>query len=113
MRKLHEAGFTFSLDDFGTGYSNIVRLVSNIFQNIKFDKSMLWDESAQDILLSLTKIVREMGLNVVQEGVETKEQLDLVIEAGANLIQGYYFSKPIPIEEFTEFVKDFSEEKKE
>lgn len=113
MKKLHEAGFTFSLDDFGTGYSNIVRLVSNIFQNIKFDKSMLWDESAQDILLSLTKIVREMGLNVVQEGVETKEQLDLVIEAGANLIQGYYFSKPIPIEEFTEFVKDFSEEKKE
>ena len=53
-------------------------------------------------------MMRRLGMNVIQEGVETKEQLDLVLEAGANLIQGYYFSKPLPKEDFIDYVRDYN-----
>ena len=59
-------------------------------------------------LLKLTiKAFIKIVHNIIQEGIETKEQLDLVTNAGANLIQGFYFSKPLPRLEFVEFVKNF------
>ena len=51
--------------------------------------------------------IRRLGMNVIQEGVETKEQLDLVVGAGANLIQGYFFSKPLPEEAFYDYMVGF------
>jgi EAL domain-containing protein (putative c-di-GMP-specific phosphodiesterase class I) len=56
--------------------------------------------------------MRRLGMNVIQEGVETSEQLDLVLDAGANLIQGYYFSKPLREKEFVDFVRKFNEHPK-
>lgn len=108
---LIEKGFTFSLDDYGTAYSNLTNVISIQYRNIKIDSSILW-KSMDDLntkqLLELTiKTFRNFGNNVVQEGVETKEQLNLVINAGANLIQGYYFSKPLPRDEFVEYLKNF------
>lgn len=107
---LKSAGFKFSLDDFGTGYANISDLVAMRFDVIKSDKGLLWDAAnigaAKAILTSYIKIIRKMGVSVVQEGVETKEQLDLVVAAGANFIQGYYYSKPLPSEEFIKFVSN-------
>jgi EAL domain-containing protein (putative c-di-GMP-specific phosphodiesterase class I) len=57
-------------------------------------------------------MMRRLGMNVIQEGVETSEQLDLVLDAGANLIQGYYFSKPLREKEFVDFVRNFNEHPK-
>lgn len=111
IEALIEKGFSFSLDDYGTAYSNLANVISIQYRNIKIDSSILW-KSVEDIhtkqLLELTiKTFRNFGNNVVQEGVETKKQLDLVVAAGANLIQGYYFSKPLPKEEFVEYLKNF------
>lgn len=112
IEELKRIGFAFSLDDYGTGYSNLTYIISMDFQNIKSDKGLLWNSDNNDdskILITDTiQMMRRLGFNVIQEGVETKEQLDLVVDAGANLIQGYYFSKPIPKEEFLRFVKNFS-----
>lgn len=107
--ELKEVGFKFSLDDFGTGYANISDMVAMRFDCIKSDKGLLWDSetnaAAKNILCSYIKIIRNLGIDLVQEGVESKEQLDLVTRAGANYIQGYYFCRPLPMSEFIEFVK--------
>lgn len=108
---LIEKGFSFSLDDYGTAYSNLANVISVKYKNIKIDSSILW-KSIKDFntkqLLELTiKTFRNIGNNVVQEGVETEEQLNIVTNAGANLIQGYYFSKPLPRLEFVEYLKNF------
>lgn len=108
---LIEKGFSFSLDDYGTAYSNLANVISVKYKNIKIDSSILW-KSIKDFntkqLLELTiKTFRNIGNNVIQEGVETEEQLNIVTNAGANLIQGYYFSKPLPRLEFVEYLKNF------
>lgn len=104
-------GFSFSLDDYGTAYSNLANVISIQYRNIKIDSSILWksitDYHTKQLLELTIKTFRNFGNNVVQEGVETKEQLDLVCDAGANLIQGFYFSKPLPKLEFVEYVKNF------
>ena len=108
LRLMREAGYTFSLDDFGTGYSNVTRLLEGGYANVKIDKSILWSAETSDatarLLDTLTRFIRGLGMNVVQEGVETKPQLDRVLDAGANLIQGWYFSKPLPEAEFLDYL---------
>ena len=94
-----------------TAYSNLTNVISINYKNIKIDASILWksitDFNTRQLLELTIKTFRNFGNNIIQEGVETKEQLDLVTNAGANLIQGYYFSKPLPRLEFVEFVKNF------
>jgi len=111
-KKLSQEGFRFSLDDFGTEYSNMGRLFNNDFMNIKLDKSLLWesgsDENTRTMLASLTRMIRQMGCNALQEGVETREQLEFVTSNGCNLVQGYYFSKPLPAEKFLRYTADFN-----
>jgi len=109
MARLRALGYTFSLDDFGTGYSNLSRLIKREYLNIKIDKSLLWEgdrnEDSRRLLDSMTRIIRSLGYNVVQEGVETPAQLRRVTEAGGNLIQGYYFSRPLPEREFLAYLR--------
>ena len=109
MEELRTLGYTFSLDDFGTGYSNLSRLVKGGYLNIKIDRSLLWDADrnpdARRLLNSLIQIIRKLGYNVVQEGVETPAQLERVSEAGCNLIQGYYFSRPLPEADFLRYLR--------
>lgn len=109
--ELKELGFKFSLDDYGTGYSNLTYIINMDFTNIKSDKGLLWDadnnENSKILITDTIQMMRRLGFNVIQEGVETKEQLDLVVNAGANLIQGYYFSKPVPEDEFLAYVEKF------
>ena len=108
LRLMREAGYTFSLDDFGTGYSNVARLLEGGYVNVKIDKSILWSAEESDntarLLDTLTRFIRGLGMNVVQEGVETKPQLDRVLAAGGNLIQGWYFSKSLPEAEFLAYL---------
>ena len=106
--KLRRLGFTFSLDDFGTGYSNLIQVISNDFKNIKQDKGLLWDTknpNSHKFLVESINMIRKFRLDVIQEGVETKEQLELVLNAGANKIQGYYCSKPLDAPSFLDFIR--------
>ena len=116
INELKNAGFRFSLDDYGTGYSNLTYVIDMDFLNIKSDKGLLWasdnDVNSRHLLMDSIRMMRRLGMNVIQEGVETSEQLDLVLDAGANLIQGYYFSKPLMEKEFVDFVRKFNEHPK-
>ncbi len=112
MKMLVENNYTFSLDDFGTGYSNISSMVDMPLHIIKFDKSILdrakESEDGKILISSLAAMVKKMGKRIVAEGIETEEQFREMEEIGIDYIQGYYFSKPLPEDEFVEFVKNFN-----
>lgn len=109
LEKFRQLGYTLSLDDFGTGYSNLIRMIGTNYQNIKIDKSILWnvikDSSETELLESLMGFIKSMKSYIIQEGVETREQLELVTKCGCDYIQGFYFSKPIIKEEFFEYLE--------
>ncbi|MBO4915307.1 MAG: EAL domain-containing protein, partial [Oscillospiraceae bacterium] len=109
LERLRALGYTLSLDDFGTGYSNLMQLISSSYKNVKMDKSLLWDaehnNATAQMLESMVHVIRSIGFNVVQEGVETEAQLKRATDYGSNLIQGFLFSRPIPKEEFLEYLK--------
>ncbi len=113
IMELKNMGFHFSLDDFGTGYSNLSNIIKNEYENIKMDKSLLYDayksERAKIILEDAIHMTRNLSMNVIQEGVETKEQLEYIEKIGGNRIQGYYFSKPVPGKEFIKYVRNFND----
>ncbi len=96
---LKEAGFAIAMDDFGTGYSSLGRLSSLPFDTVKIDRSLLLaaDNGNKTILESAITLVKRLGVSVVVEGIETLDQLSLVRELGADAVQGYLFSKPVPV----------------
>ena len=104
-------GVSLSLDDYGTGYSNISYLYDMPFMIMKIDKSILWSAETNkkaDITLENTyKMANKLHLKVVQEGVETEEQIKKLLDLGCDYFQGYYFSKPVEGETFIEYVKNF------
>lgn len=106
--KFKSIGYCFSLDDFGTGYSNLVKIFQIEFKTIKIDKSILWDsftnQASYAFLNTMFSIINNIGYNTIQEGVETKEQLDLVVKLGGDLIQGYYFSRPLDEDVFVDYL---------
>ncbi|MDY2815822.1 MAG: EAL domain-containing protein, partial [Bullifex sp.] len=105
---LSEYGISFSLDDYGTGYSNLSRLISLPFRIVKIDRSMtemVFDERIHTVLKHTIKLLKDIGISVVIEGVETKEVFDQFVALGADYIQGYYFSRPIPENDFAEFIR--------
>jgi EAL domain-containing protein (putative c-di-GMP-specific phosphodiesterase class I) len=109
LQMLKSNGISLSLDDYGTGYSNLNYVVSMPVQIIKFDKKMT-DEyfagsKAKFVMDYSIRMFKAMDLKIVSEGVETKLQLDSLVELGVDYIQGYYFSKPLPMDEFIEFIK--------
>ena len=110
MTKLKESGFQFSMDDFGTGYSNLSKMAESNFDLVKLDKSLIWPcfeedgEKARVILEASILMVHRLGLKIVAEGVETKEQSDFLKERGVEYLQGYLYSKPISEERFIEFL---------
>jgi len=110
MRELTDLGIEFALDDYGTGYSNTSRLLDFPFSEIKFDKSFvdstLEDEKNAIPLKHLMNMVKDTGRIVLVEGVETKEMSDLIKQYGGDLIQGFYYAKPLPQDEFVKLIKD-------
>ena len=104
-------GVSLSLDDYGTGYSNISYLYDMPFMIMKIDKSILWSAETNkkaDITLENTyRMANKLNLKVVQEGVETEEQIKKLLRLGCDYFQGYYFSKPVEEEKFIEYVKNF------
>ncbi len=108
VSELKRSGFRFSLDDYGTGYSNVMSVFSMDLDIIKIDKSILWtavDHELGRILLENTvRMIKQMGRKVLVEGVETKAQLDLLRDVGVDYLQGFYFSRPLPRDEFLTLV---------
>ncbi|MCR5456930.1 MAG: EAL domain-containing protein [Clostridiales bacterium] len=109
IRDLHEMKSSIALDDFGTGYSNLVNIIGLGFDEIKIDKSILWNanqENHGDILIAqIIGMVKQVEKEVVVEGVETMEQLDKLKQLGCSHCQGFLFSKPLPGNEFVQFVQ--------
>ena len=112
MKELRDSGFTTSIDDFGSGYS-IMNMMADIPSDvIKLDcgfvQSCRNTERGREFLRQLIQMTNKMGFVSLCEGIETKEQLDMVTEMGCSIGQGYYFSKPIPMDDFFEkYLKSF------
>jgi diguanylate cyclase (GGDEF)-like protein len=108
MESLKEMGFSFAIDDFGTGYSSLAYLKEMPVDVIKIDKSfifgMLDNHSDYQIIVSTIAMVKNLNLTVVAEGVETGAQLQSLSQNGCDIIQGYYYSKPIPELELFDFI---------
>ncbi|NOQ80249.1 MAG: EAL domain-containing protein [Gammaproteobacteria bacterium] len=103
MQILKNSGFRFSIDDFGTGYSSLSYLKQLPIDELKIDRSFICDiGSTQDSVVIVDTIVsmaRHLNLELIAEGVETKEQLDYLVKCGCNGFQGYYFGLPVPGEQ--------------
>lgn len=110
LNQLVMAGIKISIDDFGTGYSSLYYLKRFPIDTLKIDRSFIRDMTSDpsDALLVETIILmaHNLGINVVAEGVETKEQLDQLINYDCDQIQGYYYSKPLPMEAFLTYLNE-------
>ena len=109
INDLFNEGVCFSLDDFGTGYSNMHRIASLPLSIIKLDKTLVDDAGKQNmqiVIENTVKMIKALGMKIVVEGVETEQQLRQFVSLRCDYIQGYYFSKPLPKEEFVEFIMD-------
>lgn len=108
MNSLKDIGFSFAIDDFGTGYSSLAYIKKMPVDVIKIDKSfvfgMLENHADYQIIISTIAMVKNLGLKVVAEGVESSAQLRSLAENDCDIIQGYYFSKPVPEVELHEFI---------
>ncbi|MCR4617048.1 MAG: EAL domain-containing protein [Lachnospiraceae bacterium] len=102
IQAMEEKGFKFVLDDYGTGYSNLARLKKCPFINVKLDKSLVWDydKDPGEIIPSMVYTFKNIGFSITAEGVETEQMVEKMRSIGCDYLQGYYFSKPIPAEEF-------------
>lgn len=109
MNALKRIGIGFSLDDFGTGYSSLSYLRRLPLDQLKIDqafiRNMLVDKDDETIALSILTLGKNLGLNVIAEGVETHEQWAFLIRHGCDGCQGYLFSKPVPIHHFSVFLR--------
>ena len=99
---LESQGFSFVLDDYGTGYSNLTRVKHYPFTTIKLDMEVVWDyyRERDNLLPSIVQGFRSLGLSITAEGIETDEMARTLAEIGSDYLQGYYFSKPLPVDEF-------------
>lgn len=111
--KLSKSGISFSLDDYGTGYSNMERVVMFPFKIVKLDKTFAIqsNEKMQTVLVNTIKMLKDLGVKIVVEGVETEDVLKQFAGYECEFIQGYYFSKPLPKKEFIEYIETFEKEK--
>lgn len=108
MTALVERGVRFSLDDFGTGFSSLSHLKRLPLNTLKIDRSficdVLTDSSSETIVRTVIALGQSMGMTVIAEGVETEAQQQFLLSNGCMQFQGYLFSKPLPLQAFTEFV---------
>lgn len=104
IRGLHNKGFSVAMDDFGSGYSSLNVLKSLQFDAIKLDKEFLNDcdqnTTTRKVIQGAVDMIKAVGAKVIAEGVETEEQADFLREIGCDLAQGYYFSRPLAVDEF-------------
>ena len=109
IEKLMAKGINFSMDDFGTGYSNIARIASLPVKLFKLDKSIVQSafesETSYMVMINIVKIIKSLGKEIVAEGVETQEQAKQIIRMGCDNIQGFFYARPMPKNQFLEFLR--------
>ncbi len=109
MNKFHSKGIRMSIDDFGTGYSSLSYLKQFKIYKLKIDQSFIRnlanDSDDRAIVHTIIDLAKNLGLQTIAEGVETAEQLEFLRLHDCNEIQGYYFSKALPADEFSSFAK--------
>lgn len=108
LNVLRSAGIQIAIDDFGTGYSSLAYLRKFNIDYIKIDQSFVANIKAGSSDWALCEAIivmgHKLGMKVIAEGIETKEQLDLLLSANCDYGQGYWFSKPVPATEFEKTV---------
>lgn len=110
MARISLTDITFSLDDYGSGYSNVNYLVDLPFSMVKIDKYLVWAAmkkvTSRKVLENIIKMFKAIDLKVVAEGIEDMEMAQMVIDMGADYLQGYHFSKPVAKEMLVERLTD-------
>lgn len=105
--ELRNSGFIVEMDDFGSGYSSLNLLKDMPVDVLKLDMKFLSDEKnnkSDTILKNIINLSNELKMTTLTEGVETQQQFKQLIQMGCSLFQGYYFAKPMPLEDFEEFI---------
>lgn len=111
MEEMGKLGILFSMDDYGSGHANCSYLIQFPFQEVKIDKEIVWacfeKESARVLLENEISTIQKLGLPLVIEGIEKKEQSELMERFGVECIQGYYYGKPLPEKECLRYIRRF------
>ncbi len=112
MNTLKACGIRFSMDDFGTGYSSLSYLRQIPIDELKIDKSFVGElgnvDQGENMVRTILHIAKNLRLNIVAEGVETAFQKEFLLKNKCDILQGYYFSKPIEKDEFEQFIVDYT-----
>ncbi len=110
LKKLRESGIKLHLDDFGTGYSSLKYLMDLPIDVVKIDrefmKNISSDRRVKELIQSIIQIVHNLDMTVIAEGVETKEQHDILKALGCDMAQGYYYAKPMCFEDALALIED-------
>ncbi len=107
VERLKAAGFKTEIDDFGAGYASYYELSKIPYDILKIDKSIIDtinEERGELLIKELLSLSKQLNMKVIAEGVESKDQADFLKENGCDAIQGYYYSKPLPQNEFEEYL---------
>lgn len=108
-RRMHQIGLKLTVDDFGSGFSSIKMLKNIVSDTVKLDKSIVddigtGDDGSDNIIKYIIQMILSLGKDIIAEGVEYKHQADYLRENGCNKIQGYMYGRPMPINEFEEYM---------
>jgi EAL domain-containing protein (putative c-di-GMP-specific phosphodiesterase class I) len=108
VKNIKNEGAGLCLDDFGSGFANLNVIMKLPFDVIKIDRSMLidalLDKKSKVLYESIVKMIRHLGFTVVSEGAETEEDIEFLHSINVDCIQGYYYSKPLPPDDFVKLI---------
>lgn len=110
VKQIHEYGFRCSIDDFGVGYSSLSLMREFDTDVLKLDRSFfldLKDQKARSIISCVMNLAKALNIKTVAEGIETGDQIAYLKTTGCNIVQGYFFSKPLPADEFERWIEAF------
>lgn len=112
LQKCQDKGYQIELDDFGSGYSSLSTLAILPLNVVKMDMKLvraIHDQRSLRVFSACINLAKSLGLKTVSEGVETEEQLKIIRDLGGDVIQGFYYSKPLPEDQFEEYLKKYSD----
>jgi EAL domain-containing protein (putative c-di-GMP-specific phosphodiesterase class I) len=112
LKKLRDMGASVAIDDFGTGQASLAYLKHFPIDRLKIDqtfvKGALVNQTDQEIIVSVVKLAHSLGMEIIAEGAEEREHMDLLMSLGCDEVQGYFIAKPMPAEKFVDFVNKYS-----